>query len=203
MLDWLRAQGLHRIHLATGYRAEQIAEWAAQHVHDGLTLSREASPLGTGGGLRTALEHVAGNELLALNGDSFLPALDLAAWLTQPMPEATDIELAVTHLDAPGRYGTVEYDPETRLIHAFLEKTERPAGWVNGGVYRFLRAALETRPAHAPFSLELDLFPALAAGGRLRARPVAPPLLDIGTPEGVRAMEVWLDANPGWFTHVS
>lgn len=203
LLDWLRAQGLHRIHLATGYRAEQIAEWAAHYGHDGLSLSREVSPLGTGGGLRSALEHIAGYELLAMNGDSFLPSLDLAAWLAQPMPEAIDIEIAVTHLDAPGRYGTVEYDVDSKRIHAFLEKTERPAGWVNGGVYRFRRAALDNRPAHASFSLELDLFPMLAARGRLHARPVAPPLLDIGTPEGVRAMEAWLDANPSSFTHAT
>lgn len=199
MLDWLRAQGVTRIHLATGYRAEQIIEWSAPLLNEGLTLSREQAPLGTGGGLRFALEHIAGDELLALNGDSFLPGLDLASWLNEPMPGDVDVEIAVTRIESPGRYGTVEFDHDTGKIRAFLEKADRPAGWVNGGVYRFRRAALESRTLYVPFSLETDFFPALAAAGRLRARPADPPLLDMGTPDGLRSLESWLSAHPHVF----
>lgn len=198
MLDWLREQGIQRIHLAAGYRADQIAEWAAPYLHDGLTLSREESPLGTGGGLRFALEHVAGNEFLALNGDSFLPALDLASWIQEPL--ASDAEIAVTHLEAPGRYGIVEYERDTRQIRAFLEKAERPSGWVNGGVYRMRRCALDEAPDRPVVSLETDVFPVLAKAGRLLARPTPPPLLDMGTPEGIRALEEWIDAHPGFLS---
>lgn len=198
MLDWLRAHGVTRIHLAAGYRADQLAEWAAQQLTDALTLSREPEPLGTGGGLRFALDHIAGAELLVLNGDSFVPALDLAAWLREPLAPDADAALAVTRIESPGRYGTVEFDADRRIT-AFLEKTERPSGWVNGGVYRFRRGALEARPALAPFSLETDFFPARATAGRLRARLVDPPLLDMGTPDGICALESWMDAHPDFF----
>ena len=38
-------------------------------------------------------------------------------------------------------------------------------------------------------SLETDIFPQLTAQGQLRAFPVPPPLLDMGTPEGLAAMD--------------
>jgi D-glycero-alpha-D-manno-heptose 1-phosphate guanylyltransferase len=195
LLDWLRAHGVSRIHLAAGYRGEQIAEWAAAHVTDALTISREPEPLGTGGGLRYALEHVAGPDFFALNGDSFVPALDLAAWLASPPAREADAEIAVTRIDAPGRYGVVEFDTGRR-IRAFFEKADRPAGWVNAGIYRFQRSALEAHAPGSSFSLETDYFPARAAAGRLIARPVEPPLLDMGTPDGIRALESWLASHP-------
>lgn len=199
MIGWLRAQGVTRIHLAAGYRAQQILDWAASRLGDGLSVSCEETPLGTGGGLRFALDHVPGDEILALNGDSFLPALELAAWLREPLSPDLDGEIAITRIDAPGRYGTVEFDPATRRILAFLEKADRPAGWVNGGVYRLRRAALEARPAGVPFSMETDFFPTLSAAGRLRARPVDPPLLDMGTPDGLQTLERWMAAHPERF----
>lgn len=196
LVDWLRSQGITRLHFAAGYRADQIADWAAPFLSEHLTLSREEKPLGTGGGLRTALERVAGAELLALNGDSFLPSLKLTEWIAEPMPPEIDGEIAVTRVEERGRYGTVEFDPSSGRITAFLEKAERNAGWVNGGVYRLRRRALESRPTHTPFSLEQDFFPALAREGKLRAVPVDPPLLDMGTPEGLHAMEEWMHAHP-------
>ncbi len=198
MRDWLRAQGVERIHLAAGHLAGQLVEWAARQGDSHLTVSHEPEPLGTGGGLRYALERVPGAELLVLNGDSFVPELALRGWLAEPMATAAACAIAVAPIGTPGRYGSVQFDERNR-IEAFLEKAERPAGWVNAGVYRMRRAALEAAPGAANFSLEHDLFPALARAGRLLAHPVPPPLLDMGTPEGIRALEEGLDAHPGFF----
>ncbi|HMP75538.1 MAG TPA: sugar phosphate nucleotidyltransferase [Kiritimatiellia bacterium] len=199
MLDWLRAQGVERIHLAAGHLAHKLVEWrAAEPPDDRLTVSQELMPLGTGGGLRFALDFIAGAELLVLNGDSFLPSLDLRAWLAAPLADGLDGALAATRIETPGRYGTVEFGPDHR-VSAFLEKADRPAGWVNGGVYRLRRAVLERIPADRAVSLETEVFPAAARTGALAAHPTPPPLLDMGTPDGLRAMEDWLDANPQFF----
>ncbi len=198
MLDWLRAHGIERAHLAAGHLAGMIAEWIRQQNNPSLTASQEPRPLGTGGGLLYALEHVADEELLVLNGDSFLPNLDLRAWLARPLDDAVAGELAVTRIEAPGRYGTVEFDT-TRTITAFLEKADRPAGNVNGGVYRLRRSALAPWPANTALSLENELFPALAKARALRAHETPQPLLDMGTPEGIENMTQWLDEHPDFF----
>lgn len=198
MLDWLRAQGVARIHLAAGHLAGMLVEWSNEQRDEKLTVSKEPKPLGTGGGLLYALRDVADEELLVLNGDSFLPNLALRDWLSKPLADAVSGEIAITRIDAPGRYGTVEFEANAHVT-AFLEKAERPSGWVNGGVYRLRRAALNAVPADRAFSLETDLFPALATAGTLRARQTQQPLLDMGTPEGIRAMEQWLDAHPIFF----
>ena len=198
MLDWLRRHGVDRVHLAAGHLAGQLVEWAAHQDDPHLTVSHEPSPLGTGGGLRYVLDRVAGDELLVLNGDSFVPELALRGWLAEPLTPDTDCAIAVAPIETPGRYGSEQFDDRNR-ISAFLEKADRPADWVNAGVYRMRRAALDAAPAAPAFSLETDLFPALAQAGRLRAHPTPPPLLDMGTPEGLRTLEVWLDAHPDFF----
>lgn len=197
LIDRLRAQGIKRIHLAAGYRADQLVTWRnEQPANDELTVSKESEPLGTGGGLLFASNHIPGDEWLAINGDSFLPSLNLTSWLHEPLPHNVCASLAVTRTEKAGRYGTVDFDKNGR-VSAFLEKADREAGWVNGGVYRMNRQLLDRIPRSGACSLENDIFPSLAREGRLLAYRVEPPLLDMGTPEGLCAMTAWLNDASG------
>lgn len=198
MLDWLRAHGVERAHLAAGHLAGLLVDWAKELNNPNITVSREPQALGTGGGLLYATQFVPDRELLVLNGDSFLPSLALRDWLAQPLSDELAGVLAVTRIESPGRYGTVEFSEDGR-IGAFFEKAERPSGWVNGGVYRLRRSALDGYSEERNFSLETDVFPALAQAGALCAQKTPEPLLDMGTPEGILAMERWLDAHPEFF----
>ena len=192
MIDDLRRNGVHRIHLAAGYRADQLVTWRnEQPANEHLTVSIESAPLGTAGGLRFAAQHTPGDELLVINGDSFLPGLHLSDWLREGPTPGVLATLAITHIGKSGRYGTVEFDPENRVT-AFLEKADREAGWVNGGVYWMQRALIECIPPSGASSLETDIFPRLADARALAVRKVPPPLLDMGTPEGLAAMEAHL-----------
>ena len=190
LMDWLARRGVDRVHLAGGYRADALAGWLAGRAAPvpGITLSIEPERLGTGGGLKFVEPHIEGDLFLVLNGDSFLPGLDVPALLADADRHDADAVLAVTRIESAGRYGTVEFGADGRLT-AFLEKADRQGGWVNGGVYAMRRAALGRLPAGRSSSLETDLFPALAREGRIRALPCPPPLLDMGTPEGLSATE--------------
>ncbi len=192
LIDWLHRHGVTRIHLAAGYRADQLVTWRnEQPAHQDLTVSIEPEPLGTAGGLRFAAAQVPGESLLVINGDSFLPGLDLASWLREGLRSDVTATLAVTQVTKSGRYGTVEFEPGGKVT-AFLEKAERTEGYVNGGLYWMRRALLGHIPERTASSLETDVFPALAAAGQLAARAVPPPLLDMGTPEGLAALEQFL-----------
>jgi NDP-sugar pyrophosphorylase family protein len=153
-----------------------------------LSCSIEPSPLGTGGGLKYVQQYIRSDPFMVLNGDSLLPHLDFAAFRQNHQKDHPLASLAVTMIRKTGRYGTVEFDEHSR-IRVFHEKAERAEGWVNGGVYLLNKKAIELIEPGKAISLETDLFPKLAAQGQLRAFPVPPPLLDMGTPEGLAAME--------------
>jgi len=100
--------------------------------------------------------------------------------------------LAVTRVESAGRYGTVEFD-ESGRITAFLEKADREQGWINAGVYLMNRSVLALIPSDGPVSIEEEIFPKMAKAGLLEAFPFPPPLLDMGTPEGLAAMEAFFE----------
>ncbi len=188
-LEWLAACGVSSAHLAAGHLAGCLADWlAAAHPPIPATISVEPAPLGTGGGLRFAAQHIHADPFLVVNGDSLLPRLDLPGMLAVHRRAAAVVTMAVAPVTDSGRYGLVEFDAGG-IIREFREKAAASAGWVNGGVYLVGRGLLaELPPAPTPVSLERDVFPGLAAAGRVQAWPTTPPLLDMGTPAGLRRM---------------
>ena len=192
-VDWLRRGGVTAIHLAAGHLGEQIAAWAAGQPD--VTVSRETTPLGTAGALAAAAGQIGSDSFWVLNGDTLLPGLDFQGLEKGAAHRSKDwkLEVAVTRTENAGRFGTVAFDA-ARRITAFREKGAPDAGWINGGVYRVPRAALTAIGPARPGSLETAVFPALAAAGRLYALPTEPPLLDMGTAEGLAVMERYLQS---------
>ncbi len=203
-LEWLARGGVTDVHLAAGHLASvlqsQLSTLQSQvsgptpHVSS-LTLSVEPEPLGTGGGLKFVEPFIRSDPFLVLNGDSLLPRLDFQSlekahagfsnhWTT----------IAVTRMESAGRYGTVEFDAAQRVT-AFREKAERQGGWVNGGVYLMDRCALALMEPGKNLSIETDVFPEMARQGRLRVCSCPGPLLDMGTPDGLAALEAFLSAG--------
>lgn len=196
-IEWLCAQGITTVHLAAGHKAAMLTDWARdwKTAPVPVTVSIEPHPLGTAGGLKFVEPHTRGATFLVLNGDSLLPNLDIRALLTTHTRTAATVTFAVTRIEQTGRYGTVEFDTQNRLT-AFLEKADRTGGWVNGGIYAMNTTVLASIAPGKNLSLETDIFPALITAGTLRVVPCAPPLLDMGTPDGIRAMEDFLRASP-------
>ena len=83
-------------------------------------------------------------------------------------------------------------------LHVGLMLYMRPQvmAHVNAGIYLLPRPLLETIPAERPVSLETECLPRWAAAGVLRFHPVPPPLLDMGTPDGLAEMERFLSRSP-------
>ncbi len=186
-LEWLlislRAQGVARIILSTGYLGEMIEE----HFGTGSKLAldlvyvRDPIPLGTAGALRNALVRYESTNVLALNGDSYcrFDLRDLVLFHTSHHSKAT---LVLTSVEDSSRFGTVDVDEDARVI-AFKEKApDRRAGWINTGVYLLSRETLQSIPEQRPRSLEVDVFPALVGKG-LFAMMCKTLFWDIGTAE--------------------
>ncbi|MEI7436966.1 MAG: nucleotidyltransferase family protein [bacterium] len=193
-LDWLERAGVKLVHLAAGHMAAQLQDWTAASGRAGLTVSIEPRPLGTGGGLKFIEPHLHCDPFLVLNGDSLMPRLDIGALLAAHRATHAPVTLAIAPIEDAGRYGTVEAGADG-VITAFREKAPCAEGWINGGVYVVSRAVLKLIPAGQTLSLETDIFPGFVTEGRLRAFRSRPPLLDMGTPEGLAAMTMFLQQN--------
>lgn len=194
-IEWqvraLQAAGFRRIHLAAGHLAEKLEQWADSFSRGEklkITVRAEPSPLGTGGGLQFAARDLPGDWLLVVNGDTLLPNLDLPAFIAASMESGQPASMVVVPSPDAARFGTVLLQDNGR-VGAFLEKGTGGPGWINGGFYLLDRVALMAERREPPWSLETDWFPALASSGQLVGIRTAPPLLDMGTTEGLAQME--------------
>lgn len=189
------AAGARRIVLCVGYKAESVeAALAPGFPGVNILFSREPVPLGTAGAVRLALDRCAIEtpRIAVLNGDSWFDA-DFGEFLR--LSAADPAALMLAEVDNVLRYGRVMLMPDSQRILKFEEKGNfSGAGMINAGVYHFdvevLRQAI---PAGRPVSFEREIFPRLAAEGRLFGYPRAGAFIDIGTPESYReAQEMFL-----------
>lgn len=190
---FLARQGVTRLVLSTGYRAETIAEHFARHPLPGVSIvcAPETEPLGTGGGVIQAAGGLGGPTprlWLVLNGDS-LAFADLAAARAPLLADPGVAGVIVgRYLADAGRFGTLDTNDEGRLLR-FAEK--RPgSGVINTGIYLLRHELLAEFPAQRPLSIEQDVFPTLLARGhRLQVVTTDAAFLDIGTPESLPEAE--------------
>ena len=186
-LEWLllaiRAEGVQRAVLCTGYLGQFVSDYFGDGSRIGLELaySFEPAPLGTGGALRLALNQLGGANVLALNGDSFC-RFSIAQLVGAHEQSAARATLWLAPVADTGRYGSVEVDAGG-AVRAFREKGAAAGpGLINAGVYLLRRECLEALPAGQPASLERELFPSLIGRG-LFATTGEGTFIDIGLPE--------------------
>ena len=182
LVSQLRSQGIHRLVMCTGYLAEQIEkEFGNGQASDvAIEYSREEQPLGTAGAVKLARHYLKDDsEFLVMNGDSFLE-IDFHNFMEFHRSHEAMASIAVLRVEDTNRYGTVNVDADGRVM-GFAEKTGREVpGLVNGGVYVFNHAVLQSIPEQ-PASPEKDIFPRLLDQG-VYAQEQHGMFIDIGTP---------------------
>lgn len=185
LIEYLARTGVERFILCAGHRADALEELLPTLQGVGpVRVSTEEQPLGTGGALRHALRLGESDPVLALNGDSIC-ALDLPAMLHRHRENGAGATLALVRVQGAGDFGSVRLAPDGH-VERFAEKSETAASLINAGIYLIGRALLLERMPPGAFSLERDLFPALARDGELHGWVHEGDLLDIGTPERYR-----------------
>jgi NDP-sugar pyrophosphorylase family protein len=173
--------GFRRFVLCAGYMADSITDFfASKRLPFEVVVSRESRPLGTGGALRNAARLIRSDPFLVANGDS-LCAVDLNEFLKFHVLKQAVISMCVAKTRKSMEYGAVKLGPDSRIL-SFSEKA-KVTGPVccNAGIYVFGRKALSLIPAGKTYSLEHELFPALAEKALYGYLSNAD-ILDIGTP---------------------
>ncbi len=156
---YLKFFKIDHVVLSTGYLSEKISQYYNEE-YNGIRISyaKEEVPLGTGGGIRLALEKCTTKDVLVLNGDSFFD-VDINTHYQNHISKRADCTLALRKVNNAARYGTVVLDSLNK-IDAFKEKDNiEQIGSINGGVYIINRELyLDKTNASINFSIEKDFY---------------------------------------------
>jgi D-glycero-alpha-D-manno-heptose 1-phosphate guanylyltransferase len=182
-LEWilrrLEREGMRRVVLATGYMAEKVEQafgrrfGALELIH-----SVETQPLGTGGAIALAAEHVGDRGVHVINGDTYL---DYALTKLEALALGHGgIGMALARVDDVYRYGAVGLDGA--YVRRFYEKGVVGPGWINAGCYYLPDGMLRTLPA-GTFSFESAILAPCAEAGLVVGLVDTDDFIDIGVPE--------------------
>lgn len=153
--------------------------------------------LGTGGAIKNTEKLIGSKEpFLVLNGD-ILTNMDYAELVKRhrTSKDAT-ATIALYSVEDPSRYGVAELAKDNHVVR-FIEKPPRekaPSNLINAGIYVLEPEIFNYIPAGRPFSIEREVFPKLAAEGKLYASNFDGLWIDIGKPEDyLKANKLWLE----------
>lgn len=194
ILDRLVQAGFERTVLAVGYLHEAIEqEFGSRYRGIALHYSVEDQPLGTGGALRLAADHVGHWPVFVLNGDTYLD-LNYRAMLEAHLKGSEQMSLAVCRVPDAGRYGAL--DLQADHVRGFLEKGRAGPGFINAGTYLLSQAVLDRIPRGEPFSFEQQLLVPEVGAIRPAAFAADGLFIDIGVPEDyARAQQLFAQSG--------
>jgi D-glycero-alpha-D-manno-heptose 1-phosphate guanylyltransferase len=154
LLTYLSVNGVTRVVLCTGYKHDVVETYfGATYAGMNIIYSVETTPLGTGGAVMRAMQHVHDNACLVLNGDTFFK-VDIAGLISAFTQSNADVTLALKPMTHFSRYGTVTRGKDRIL--SFEEKRYCQSGEINGGVYYIKKSMLVNAGYPETFSLEKD-----------------------------------------------
>jgi len=155
-LDYLDRWGLRRVILSVGYGKEKIMDhFGGQYKSLQIAYSVEEEPLGTGGAIISALQHVEGFSVFIFNGDTYFD-VNLQRLDDFRRIKEADICLAMRFEIDPARFGMLEFDNNNRIIRFYEKPDGIEEGYINGGVYIVRKDFLLRFGLPEKFSFEKD-----------------------------------------------
>jgi histidinol-phosphate phosphatase family domain/HAD-superfamily hydrolase, subfamily IIIA len=175
-LEWLSRFDVRHVVFSVGYLKEQVIDFVkGREWPFAVSFAVEKEPLGTGGGIRLALQKCREKQVFVLNGDTFynvdLSALSFTAPVTLALKPMRDFD----------RYGAVDWDGD--LVTGFREKQYCAEGLINGGVYAIDRSQLDISLFPKTFSFEREVLEPLTDYGLVAGEVQDGYFIDIGIPE--------------------
>ncbi|WP_108821706.1 nucleotidyltransferase family protein [Dysgonomonas sp. Marseille-P4361] len=181
LFSYLTKQGFEHIILSLGYKAEIIIDWIESNQQPfKVSYVIENEPLGTGGGIKYALQKSESDKVFIINGDTFFD-VDCSAFQAFHQTEQADLSIALKPMTDFDRYGSVALDGDKRII-AFREKQHCESGLINGGIYLFNKDIFSKLNLPDKFSFEKDIMEAHVSSLRIYGFEQDNYFIDIGIP---------------------
>jgi D-glycero-alpha-D-manno-heptose 1-phosphate guanylyltransferase len=183
LLNHLEASGIKKVVLSVGHRSEMIIDhFGSEYLGIKIDYAIENEPLGTGGGIRLALEKCSDKIVLAMNGDTMF-AVDLKDFYKKHLEHKAMISIALRKVEDISRYGSVRTDKNNTVISFGEKSREVVPGLINAGIYLINRNYFLNSGLTGAFSIEKDCFEQWYQQGLIAGFPYDTYFLDIGIPE--------------------
>src|SRR5258708_19893033 len=195
-LELLRDAGISRALLLVAYLGEQIREYFGDGARFGCNVSYSFEPslLGTGGALKNAEAQLL-DYFVLVNGDTYL-AIDYSE-LVGKFAEANCSALIVAyekpaavsqHIPANILPNNLGVDVEG-VVTAYRKRDPEGLSHIDAGVIVLKKGILAGFVTGQKCSLEEEIYPNLIARGEMRAWVTRQPFYDMGSPQGLAALE--------------
>ncbi len=182
-INYLKSHGIERIILSVGYLSEQIQDHF-KNKFNGLEIEYavEKSPLGTGGGIKLAFNHLKTTEALVVNGDTLFD-IDIKELYSKHKNKNSNFSIALRIVEDVSRYGKLVIDKNNRILK-FAEKGNFSGkGVINGGTYIITKRFFTDNYLPEKFSLETDVFEHYCSNYSFYGFQFKDYFIDIGIPE--------------------
>jgi mannose-1-phosphate guanylyltransferase len=177
--------GIHTLVLATSYLADVFTPYFGDGAKWGMKIlyAVEKEPLGTGGAIRNAAEHLGRDEPVVIFNGDVLSRHSIADQIAFHLKNEADVTLHLIDVADARAFGCVPTDSDGRVT-AFLEKMDNPVtNSINAGCYVFSPSVIDQIPLGKVVSVERETFPALVSSGRpVFGYKEQSYWLDVGTP---------------------
>jgi len=184
LIRYVAGFGLKRFILCSGYMGDAIKKHY-QQIPGALEIlfSQENEPLGTGGAVKHAQPLIQSESFLVLNGDSFCK-LNLPEFYKFHRKKKSILSVVLSKPGDGQDSGIVVLDRQAKIVQ-FHEKVKPSKGSLrSAGIYLMSREVFKFMGRNKVFSLEFDLFPALA-GKDCYGYYCKKEFIDIGTPQNL------------------
>ena len=174
--------GVNRFIFSLGYMHEVIEKHLHQNYPDlDISITVEANPLGTGGGIKAACTHTNESNCIVLNADTLF-RVDLKKLMNYHLQHKAICSLALKPMHNFDRYGAVKINKDG-FIQSFEEKKPVKKGLINGGVYVLNIPAFLSFGLPEKFSFEKDFLEAWLDSETMMGLVQEGYFVDIGIPE--------------------
>jgi len=188
LLDLLISKGFKDIILCTGHGHKIIKKLVGDRYRSiQISYSKEENALGTGGAILHALNLFNDQKFFVLNGDSFC---DFNGDL-EVLSNNNNNFIFIHKVNDISRYGEVKINLADNSVSSFIEKKPSSrSGFINAGMYVFVRSVFQNLKRGIFISLEAEILPNLI--GNLKFILCDNGFIDIGTPNSLLESESFL-----------
>jgi D-glycero-alpha-D-manno-heptose 1-phosphate guanylyltransferase len=189
VLEKLAAQGFKTIILSVGFMADKIMyHFGSRYSGMDLIYAVEDVPLGTGGGVRLAMEQVTADHVFVFNGDTYI---NLEVGLVEQLWQRNRRSIIIgREVPDTGRYGRLSVGGGIAL--SLSEKMSDGPGIINAGCYVFNRQQIARFDLEVPFSLETNFLSPAIVNGEFDVFVTKGLFIDIGVPEDYQHAQIIL-----------
>ncbi len=190
LLNYLSKNGIVHVILSVGFKAEQIQNYFGNKYQSlKISYANEDQPLGTGGGIRLALQNATTENIFIVNGDTLFN-VNLQKIRDSHKKNKSDLSIALNEVNDGSRYGSILIDNTDKIVSFEEKKETKHAALINGGTYLLSKRSFLNINFPEKFSFEKDFLEKYYNTKRFYGIIFTDYFIDIGIPETYKKAQI-------------